>query len=88
MPARMGSMSAAGGSMECDMPNIQNDVFNIKDTLGLSKGEGVAIYQIRRAVAQLKIVETSPMNVYQIRNVASSVLAQLRAYLESIDNAK
>ena len=70
------------------MPNIQNDVFNIKDTLGLSKGEGVAIYQIRRAVAQLKIVETSPMNVYQIRNVASSVLAQLRAYLESIHNAK
>ena len=70
------------------MPNIQNDVFNIKDTLGLSRGEGVAIYQIRRAVAQLEIVETNPMNVYQIRNVASSVLAQLRAYLESIDNAQ
>lgn len=45
-----------------------------------------AIYQIRRAAAQLEIVETSPKNVYQIRDVASSVLAQLRAYLEKVDN--
>lgn len=52
---------------------------------GLRDAFAVADYQIRRAVAQLEIVETSPMNVYRIRDVASSVLAQLRAYLEQCD---
>ena len=74
----MASIFAQGEStQEIDMPN---DIFNTKDTLGLSKGEGVAIYQIRRAIAQLED-DKIPLS-----DAAESVLAQLRAYLESIDN--
>lgn len=44
--------------------------------------EDEALYQIKRAIAQLEIVERAPLDVYKIRDVAQAVLVQLRAYLE------
>ena len=47
-----------------------------------NRDRDAAIYQIRRAVVQLADDRIT------LSDAAESVLAQLRAYLESLDNAK
>jgi len=49
-----------------------------------SRERNDARYQIRRAVAQLESADWS--DAEHVADVASSVLAQLRAYLESVEN--
>ena len=51
------------------------------------RGGREAIYQIRRVVAQLDSAKLGGWNELLIRDTAASVLAQLRAYLETVDKS-